>query len=110
MTQPQHLVALADANRIRLARAALKRAIKKGEVRVSEVLLSEIPDWLETMPVEALCLASPRVGKYRVYPVLHQVPTHPHSHVGFLTIRQRWVLAELSEKWPAVQAQKAVAA
>ena len=36
---PQHLRALARANEVRLARAAIKRRIASGEVSVREVIL-----------------------------------------------------------------------
>ncbi len=37
---PQHLQALERANRVRLARAELKRRIADGEITAAEVLLS----------------------------------------------------------------------
>ena len=39
---PQHMRALAQANRVRLARAELKRQVAEGETSVAEVVLGLI--------------------------------------------------------------------
>ena len=40
ISSPQHMLALQRANRVRLARAALKRKIAAGDVDPAEVVLS----------------------------------------------------------------------
>jgi len=94
--KPQYEIARESANRIRFARAELKRDIKTGVVTLPEVLLADIPDWLVGMKVEKLVLAVPRVGPRVASRWLARVPTHPHSHIGYLTMRQRLLLAEIS--------------
>ena len=47
---PQHMVALERANRVRLARAALKRRIASGEVDVAQTVLTS-PWEAESMSV-----------------------------------------------------------
>ena len=54
---PQHMQALAHANRVRLARAALKRAVAAGAVEAAEIVRS-CPWEVETMTVGELCAAS----------------------------------------------------
>lgn len=95
----QHMEALAEANQIRFARVGLKRAIREGDVRFAEVLLTDTPRWLEGMRIVDLLEAIWRMGPTHSSRILQKVPTHPHSHVGFLTTRQRTVLAELADEF-----------
>ena len=44
MPGPQHMLALERANRVRLARAALKRKVAAGKVDAAEVVLSAVGD------------------------------------------------------------------
>ena len=61
---PQHMQALAHANRVRLARAALKRSIQAGDMEVPEVVRG-CPWEVETMSVgELLCLLQRWEQKY----------------------------------------------
>ena len=46
---PQHMRALARANKVRLARAELKRQVAEGELSVADVILG-CPWEAETMP------------------------------------------------------------
>lgn len=97
--KPQHLAALESANRIRLARAALKRDIRTGETTVAEVLLADIPDWLEGMAVGELVQAVRWIGPHKCRQVLTRMgdgrwPCSELKEVGYLTMRQRRHLAE----------------
>jgi hypothetical protein len=95
----QHLEALERANRIRFARAQLKRDIKVRKVSAAEVLLSDIPDWLEKMAIEDLLRATVRLGTKKIQRFLYAVPCGPLQTVGELTVRQRSVLAEKVADW-----------
>jgi hypothetical protein len=99
----QTMSALAEANRIRLARADLKRAIKRGEISVAEVLQTDFPEWLTKMPVGQLVEAVPGVGTYRCARVLNEVPVSPLQRLGYVTTRQRNVLAELLDCYPQAE-------
>ena len=61
---PQHMQALAHANRVRLARAALKRAIAAGDVDAAEIV-RECPWEVETMTVGELLRSQRRWGRTR---------------------------------------------
>lgn len=89
---PQHLRALARANEVRLARAALKRRITRGEVKVSDVIL-DCPWEVASMPVAELLMSQRRWGENRCRRVLQAVPVPEHKPVGAMTERQRQVLA-----------------
>jgi hypothetical protein len=89
---PQHLQALERANRVRLARAALKRRVAHGDVAVAEVLLSR-PWEAESMEVCDLLLSQRRWGMMRARKVLAAIPIPEHKHIGSLTDRQRNALA-----------------
>jgi hypothetical protein len=98
-TQPQPMQALEVANHNRFARAELKRAIKSGDVRVAEVLLADLPSWLENMTVEELfdsVRGMPLKSRYRIF---NATPTNPNQTLRWLTTRQRDVLAECAEAW-----------
>lgn len=97
----QEMEALANANRIRLARAALKREIAAGRTSVAEVMHSETPDWLERMAVGELVRATRRMGPSKSTPLLRRVPVSESQQVGRLTERQRRVLAALMVDWSA---------
>ncbi len=58
-TAPQHLRALEQANRVRLARAELKRRVADGELPVAEVVL-ECPWEAESMTIGDLLASQQR--------------------------------------------------
>lgn len=89
---PQHMQALAHANRIRLARAALKRAIAAGDLAASEVIRT-CPSEVETMSVSELLRAQGRWGRTRTRKFLSAVALNENRELGRLTERQRSLLA-----------------
>jgi hypothetical protein len=91
--QPQHLAALERANRVRLARAALKRAISAGEASVADALL-ECPWEVESMTVADLLACQRRWGVTRCRRFLSASRISESRTVGTLTERQRNELAE----------------
>lgn len=87
-TPPQHLQALARANRVRLARAELKRRVGQGAVTVTEVVLS--PPWCaESMEVSDLLTSQRRWGTTRCRRLLATIPIPENKTLGTLTERQR---------------------
>jgi hypothetical protein len=91
--EPQRLRALDRANKIRLARAALKRRVALGEVSAAEIILS-CPEAAVSWPIGDLLMSQRRWGTTRCRKFLarnHLVETKP---VGTLTERQRRVLAD----------------
>jgi hypothetical protein len=91
--EPQRLRALDRANKIRLARAALKRRVALGEVSAAEIILS-CPEAAASWPIGDLLMSQRRWGTTRCRKFLarnHLVETKP---VGTLTERQRRVLAD----------------
>ena len=95
---PQHMQALARANRVRLARAELKRSIARGDVEASEVV-RECPWETESMTVAELLTSQRRWGRTRARKFLLRVALNENKRLGTLTPRQRALLAAaLSEK------------
>jgi hypothetical protein len=95
---PQHMQALAHANRVRLARAALKRAIKSGDSQVSGVV-RDCPWEVESMTVGELLRSQRRWGRARARKFLMSLALNENRELGRLTERQRLVLAgELEAK------------
>ncbi|MFM8889836.1 MAG: hypothetical protein ACKOGM_07670 [Solirubrobacterales bacterium] len=90
---PQHLRALARANEVRLARAALKRSVASRETRVVEVI-SEVPWEAETMNLSELLTAQPRWGRTRTRKLLGSLGLSENKRIGTLTERQRTLLVE----------------
>ena len=100
--EPQHLVALARANRVRLARAALKRNIASGETEVAQIL----PDntWeVESMTVADLLACQRRWGVTRCRRFLAKSRISETRTVGTLTERQRVELAERLRSEPSLK-------
>jgi hypothetical protein len=84
----QRVDALAEANRIRIARAKLKLDMKRGEVKLYP-LLEDPPDLLNTMKVQTLLMAAPKIGRVKANKLLSQVRASPSKTVGGLSERQR---------------------
>jgi hypothetical protein len=86
--------ALERANKVRLARAELKRAVAVGEVDVAEVIL-DCPWEAESMAVADLLMSQRRWGQTRCRKFLSQVPMSEKKTVGSMTERQRNTLAAM---------------
>jgi hypothetical protein len=89
---PQHLRALAQANRIRLARADLKRRVAAQELTAAEVIVS-CPPSAEGMSVSDLLMSQRRWGRKRCRRLLLQLGVPENKELGTLTDRQRVALA-----------------
>ena len=96
--QEQHMRALARANEVRLARAALKREIAAGNRSALEVV-RDVPWEAESMAVGELLAAQRRWGKARSRKLINSAGLKETKEVGSLTERQRRILAaELEAK------------
>jgi hypothetical protein len=91
---PQHMQALEQANRVRLARAALKRRVGKGELTAAEVIVT-CPWEAESMPIMDLLMSQRRWGRTRCRKFLTSIQMSETKSVGSLTERQRRTLAAL---------------
>lgn len=91
---PQHLVALERANRVRLARAELKRKVAAGDVNAAEVILT-CPWEAESMTVSDLLGSQRRWGQTRCRRFLQSIPMTESKAIGTMTDRQRRAVAEL---------------
>jgi len=89
---PQHMQALAQANRVRLARAELKRQVAEGELSVADVVL-ECPWEAESMAISDLLMSQHRWGRTRCRRFLAAIPMSETKTVGSMTDRQRRALA-----------------
>jgi hypothetical protein len=89
---PQHMRALAQANRVRLARAELKRQVTDGEVTVEEVVLSCAWE-AESMTIADLLMSQHRWGRTRCRRFLASIPMSETKTIGSMTDRQRRALA-----------------
>ena len=95
---PQHMQALAHANRVRLARASLKRAVSSGAVDAAEIVRS-CPWEVESMTVGELLRSQRRWGRTRARKFLFSIALNENRELGRLTARQRTLLAtELEAK------------
>src|SRR5215216_2838751 len=88
----QHLRALARANRVRLARAELKRLIAGEEVSASQVIL-ECPWEAASMSISDLLMCQRRWGRARCRRLLVSLGVPENKQIGTLTQRQRLALA-----------------
>ena len=91
--QPQHMRALQRANRVRLARAALKRQVGAGQRAVAEVVLS-CPWEARSMTVADLLTSQHRWGRTRCRKVLAPLGIAENKTIGSMTERQRRALAQ----------------
>jgi hypothetical protein len=86
--------ALAQANRVRLARADLKRQVGEGELSVSDVVLS-CPWEAESMAISDLLMSQHRWGRTRCRRFLASIPMSETKTIGSMTDRQRHQLAAM---------------
>ena len=89
---PQHMRALAQANRVRLARAELKRQVAEGEATVAEIVLAR-PWEAESMSIADLLMSQHRWGRTRCRRFLASIPMVETKTIGSMTERQRNELA-----------------
>ena len=89
---PQHMQALARANRVRLARAELKRQVAEGEATVPEIVLT-CPWEAESMTIADLLMSQHRWGRTRCRRFLASIPMLETKTIGSMTTRQRNELA-----------------
>ena len=95
---PQHMQALARANRVRLARAELKRSIARGDVDAADVV-RDCPWETESMTLAELLTSQRRWGRTRARKFLIGLALNENKRLGTLTSRQRSLLAsELSTR------------
>ena len=78
---PQHMLALERANRVRLARASLKRKVAAGRIDAAEVVLS-CPWEVESMSVSELLMSQKRWGRTRCRKFLQSIGLLESKTVG----------------------------
>ena len=88
----QHLRALERANRVRLARAELKRQIAAEEISASQVIL-DCPWEASSMSISDLLMCQRRWGRARCRRLLVSLGVPENKQIGTLTERQRSALA-----------------
>ena len=88
---PQHMRALEQANRVRLARAELKRQIADGGRAVADVV-ADCPWEAESMTIADLLMSQHRWGRTRCRRFLASVPMTETKTIGSMTDRQRATL------------------
>jgi len=91
---PQYMRALERANKVRLARADLKRRVATGDVDVAEVIM-QCPWQAESMTVADLLMSQRRWGESRCRKFLAMVPMSETKTIGSMTDRQRHTLARM---------------
>ena len=89
---PQHMQALARANRVRLARAELKREVADGDTTVAEIVLA-CPWEADSMTIADLLMSQHRWGRTRCRRFLASIPMVETKTIGSMTSRQRNELA-----------------
>jgi hypothetical protein len=106
--EPQHLRALEHANKVRLARAELKRRIAAGDARVPDVVL-ESPWEARSMELSELLMSQKRWGRERCRRLLLALGIPENKQIGTLTERQRTALAAMLAAPPAERRAQAAA-
>jgi hypothetical protein len=99
---PQHMQALAQANRVRLARAELKRQVADGELSVAQIVL-DCPWEAESMSIADLLMSQHRWGRTRCRRFLTSIGMNEAKTIGSMTDRQRHALAARMSGEPAAE-------
>jgi hypothetical protein len=90
---PQHMSALQLANRVRLARAELKRQVRARQIPAADVV-RDVPWEAQTMAIGELLVAQHRWGRTRMLRFLARLAVGENKQLGSLTERQRRVLID----------------
>jgi hypothetical protein len=90
----QHMRALERANDVRIARAALKRRVARGELDVREVILRRPPE-ADSMSLYSLLMSQPRWGVKRCLKLLALLRLSDRKRLDSLTERQCGALAAM---------------
>ena len=98
----QCMEALARANEVRLARAALKREIGAGNREVADVVL-QVPWQAQSMSLSELLCSQRRWGRARSRKLLASAGLGEAKKLGTLTARQQGVLVGALEAKMAAQ-------
>ncbi len=93
-TDSQHMRALAQANRVRLARARLKRQIASGKIEAADVI-TNCPWEAESMKICELLTSQRRWGKERSRKFLLPTGLSENKRIADLTERQSVLLSTL---------------
>ncbi len=96
----QPMRALEHANRVRLARAGLKRHVATGAREAAEIVQS-CPWEAEGMAISELLMSQPRWGRARCRRLLLSLGLVENKQLGSLTERQRTLLAAVLSSRPA---------
>jgi hypothetical protein len=102
----QHLRALEYANRVRLARARMKREIAAGELAAADIVVS-CPWQAHSMAISDLLMSQKRWGRTRCRRLLVSLGVPENKQVGTLTERQRLALAAVLTAKGAPRAEPA---
>lgn len=94
--QAQHLRALEHANKVRLARAELKRRIAAGDLSAADVI-QDCPWEAESMSISDVLISQKRWGRARCRRLLMAIGIPENKRVGTLTDRQRMIVAAVLE-------------
>lgn len=100
---PQYMRALERANKVRLARADLKRRIATGELPAADVIL-QCPWEAHSMTIADLLMSQRRWGESRCRKLLVQLQISETKTLGSLTDRQRQTLATVCREQGAIPA------
>jgi hypothetical protein len=100
---PQYMRALERANKVRLARADLKRRIATGELSAADVII-QCPWEAHSMTVTDLLRSQRRWGESRCRKLLAQLQMSETKSLGSLTERQRQTLAAMCREPGAIHA------
>jgi len=90
----QHLQALEHANRVRLARAEMKRRIAAGDLPAAEVVQS-CPWEAESMSISDVLMSQKRWGRARCRRLLTSIGIPENKRLGTMTERQRAILSAM---------------
>ena len=91
LEQPQHMVALAKAQQVRMAGVRIKRDLKAGRITIAQALVD--PD-AASLSVFDLLIARPRWGRKKAVNFLVRHQISETRRVRNLTARQRTMLTE----------------
>jgi hypothetical protein len=88
---PQHLQALEQANKVRLARADLKRRVALQQTSVVDVIV-DCPWQAESMSISDLLMSQRRWGRARCRRLLISLGIPENKQIGTFTERQKSAL------------------
>ncbi|HOB21560.1 MAG TPA: integration host factor, actinobacterial type [Bacillota bacterium] len=99
LTLQERRIALEKAQKLRKARAEIRRKLKEGELSLSQLLTQEADEVIARMRVDHVLQSLPAVGKKTSDKIMAEIGIATSKRLGGLSARQRAELLAFAQRF-----------